>query len=888
MSEDQRRPMTRERWQSLAPLVDAVLDRPPLQRLAYIAEVSAGNPDLASELSRFAAASDFNADSILEAAEQERLSLLGGRLFDQAIDLFRELQTALGDDYVIERELGGGGMSRLFVAEERRLQRKVVIKLLPAELTGARAERLANEIKLAASLQQANIVPVLSAGTVAGFPYYTMPFVEGRSLGDRFREGSASSITAAIGILRDVARALVFAHSRGVVHRDIKPGNILLSDRTAVVVDFGIAKAVAAAEEADDVRIHSSSDVTVSPASAALTSETVLIGTPAYMAPEQAMAGANVDHRADIYAFGCVAYELLTGTRAFPGATAYEIIAAKLHGAPKPVSLVRPEVPMAVSELVASCLERDPARRPQSAEQILNMLDVALSPSAVDAPKRSRRIALAVSTGALVTAGLAGWWYQDTRSRSSAPLTFAAVPFRNTSRDTSLDYRSDGIGDEILNAMSKVTGIQIVGRSTAFRYKDRTGTNAPDVRAIERGLGSRLLLTGTLRESDGRVTVSAQLNDSMSVGEIWSESFTGTRDELGGLSDAIARRLTDALRRQFGSRVGLPRRVVSALGTANPAALDIYLIGQAQLRRRDIGQSIKSFERAIAIDTNFARAHAALALALELDPFFNGTSGAFIVERALAEARRGLALDSTLADGWVALGNAYGLSARWSASDSAMRHAIALDPENAIVRQTFARQLIVRGLADEGFEQLERARRVESTSPLISAWLSYAFFLRGEPDSAIAQSDRTIQLDSTLLATTNLGSLVSLALGRTNVARRLVATTTTREMTNAPYVHARLGDTAEAQRLIREMEARNPRPWFVDVSRASVLLATGDSANALTALERSARESGPLWVFYMPLGDPAFDGVRRSPRFAALLRQANIDPKIITHPRRGS
>ena len=875
--------MTRERWERLAPLVDAVLDQPIERRHAYIAQVSGGDASLAADLARFVdayAAGEVQRDgSLFEAAARERAALISGGFRETTNDIRATLQASLGASYVLEREIGGGGMSRVFIAEEPGLSRRVVIKVLPPELTeGISGERFAREVKLAASLQQANIVPVLAAGTADGFPYYVMPFVEGRSLRERLARDGALPITDAIGVLRDVARALVFAHARGVVHRDIKPGNILLSDRTAVVTDFGIAKALGAAR----------SVIGGGDASLMVSRTGTSIGTPAYMAPEQAAGDPNVDHRADIYAFGCVAYELLTGQPPFVRDAPHHVIAAHFQETPRPVAELRPETPPAVARLVASCLEKDPSRRPQSGDDILHGLDSAAS-QPVPLPKpRSRSRIVGIAATAIAIAALAGWGYFA--SRDDGPLTFAVVPFRNMTRDTALDYRSDGIGDEILNGMAKVKGVQIVGRNTAFRYKDRPGVEVPDVRTIERALGARLLLTGTVREIDGRVTISAQLNDSTSRGEIWSDGFTRASNDLGSITDEIVRRIADTLHAKFGARVAAQNRSASAVGTTNAAALDLYLIGQAQLRQRGagVGRSIESFQRAIDLDPNFARAHAALANALELDPFFTGTPPSVVKDHVIAEAQRALVLDSTLADAYVALGLAHGCAGQWESGDAEMRRAIQLEPDNAMARVAFARQLVARAEAGEALDQLERAQKLESTSPIISAWLAYSLFLEGRADSAMAEVTRATQLGASLLPVGNLGSLVTLSLGRADAARRLVDAVNTTEMTNAPYIYAKLGDTATANRLVRDMESKTPRPWFVDVARASVLLATHDTAGALSALERSQLSSGAIWVNYISLGDPAYDEVRQSPRFAALLREANVDLRVVTKPRRGS
>ena len=285
-------------------------------------------------------------------------------------DLRSRVQQSLSGSYTLERELGGGGMSKVFVADEHRLGRKVVVKLLSPELAAAMsATRFEREIRVAASLQQANIGPVLAAGAVDGLPYYTMPYVEGESLRARLGRGPLST-PEAVSILRDVSRALAYAHEHGVVHRDIKPDNVLLSGHTAVVTDFGIAKAIAAAAEA--------------PAGATLTQLGTAVGTPAYMAPEQAAGDPATDHRADIYAFGCVAYELIAGQPPFSGPP-HKLLVAHMSETPKTVAELRPDCPPALASLVMQCLAKDPKARPAAATELLHRLDTVPSSSAPNA-----------------------------------------------------------------------------------------------------------------------------------------------------------------------------------------------------------------------------------------------------------------------------------------------------------------------------------------------------------------------------------------------------------------------------------------------------------------------------------------------------------------------
>src|SRR4051812_27441380 len=277
-------------------------------------------------------------------------------------DIRQQLESTLSGSYTVERELGGGGMSRVFLADELRLGRKVVVKILSPELAaGISAERFEREIKLAASLQQANIVPVLSAGDSSGLPFYTMPYVEGESLRTRLGQPMPLTITETLRILGDVARALQYAHDRGIVHRDIKPDNVLLSGGTAVVTDFGIAKALSAS------RTQSGS--------ATLTQLGTSIGTPAYMAPEQAAGDPDIDARADIYAFGCLAYELLTGRPPFHERTPQRVLAAHMGEAPQPITELRAGLSPALADLVMRCLAKDANDRPQTAAEIARTLD---------------------------------------------------------------------------------------------------------------------------------------------------------------------------------------------------------------------------------------------------------------------------------------------------------------------------------------------------------------------------------------------------------------------------------------------------------------------------------------------------------------------------------
>lgn len=507
-------------------------------------------------------------------------------------DLRAQLQTTLGDGYTLERELGGGGMSRVFVARENALGREVVVKVLAPELSASvSAERFTREIATAARLQQANIVPVLAAGTSGGVSYYTMPFVKGESLRALLARGITLSMHDRINVLRDVARALAYAHGEGVIHRDIKPDNILLSGGTAVVTDFGIAKAISAARTIDGVAPRDDNGT--------LTQVGSSIGTPAYMAPEQAV-GESIDHRADLYAWGVVAYELLSDAHPFAGKTGTsQLIAAHIAETPRTLAEIAPSIPRDASALVMQCLAKNPTQRPTDANAILARLSAVATPSAEPAtgssplPPRSPFYAVAVSVAVLTLVG-AGLWAMRRASNgtaatgkaatgTTAPASIGAdsspvrslvvLPFESVGGDTANAYFAEGMADELSNALTKVPGLQLAGRSSAAAYRGKQ-TSAQEIGAA---LSVGGVLVGSVRRAGGKIRVSSQLTNARTGLVMWSDSFERGAQDVFAVQDDIAKAIVRAL--QVTLAGGANSAPLADRGTSDLEAYDLVWSG---------------------------------------------------------------------------------------------------------------------------------------------------------------------------------------------------------------------------------------------------------------------------------------------------------------------
>ena len=801
-------------------------------------------------------------------------------------DLREQLQTTLGDSLILGRELGGGGMSRVFVAEERALGRQVVVKVLPHEMAAAVSiERFKREIALAARLQHPHIVPLHAAGESDGLPYFTMPLVEGESLRARLARGGELPIAEGVRILREVASALDYAHEKGIVHRDIKPDNVLLSRGSAMVTDFGVAKALSASSNAEH---------------AGMTSLGVALGTPAYMSPEQAAAAPNIDARADIYAFGIMAYEMFAGRPPFAGRSPQAVLAAQVSETPESVQKLRSSLPVALSALVMRCLEKHPADRPQSAIEVVHALDAITTPSGGSAPTTAqravtseprvttpaspRRLVWLIAGGPVVVFLLGLLLFKlfggsvpaRVAAYASAPKTMAVLPF-SSGGDTATDYFADGISDEVRSELTKISGLSVTARSSSYRFKNSN----TDAREIGRQLGVAAMLEGSVRRSGQRLRVTADLINVADASELWSGTYDGEAKDVFGLQDSITRAIAGALRTRFGDE----KRTSSGVGTANLAAYDLYLRGRYLFERRgeqNLRQAAALFSQAASLDSTFARAPAGLSLALGILPGWSDVRPDSALNPAVEAGKRAIALDSTLADAFAGLGDAEWQLFQWADGERHLRRALELDPRHGSATKWLGELLVGTGRFDEGLALLKRATELDPLLPISWTTYSNALWAVGLDSAAIAAETHAIELDPSFYWALDNRALQYAIMNRPMLALRDLQAIPGGAVTSGlislglrAIVYARAGHRAEADSLTRILERQSGTASAAS-ALADAYIGQGDYDKAIDWLIRSVR------LGYCPqIYEPEFDPLRGRSRWRELIAAMKLENQPI-------
>ncbi len=781
-------------------------------------------------------------------------------------DHLAQLTAALAPHYQIERELGGGGMSRVFVAREVQLDREVVVKLLSPDLASAlSAERFTREIRTVAALQEPHIVPVLSAGTTSdGTPWFTMPFVRGETLRARLIRGIVP-VPEAVGMLRNVAQALAYAHDAGVVHRDIKPENILLSNGTAMVTDFGIAKAVSASRtQAPD---------------GALTQIGMAIGTPAYMAPEQAAGDPAADAHVDLYAWGVVAHELLSGAHPFATHTTPQaLLAAHMAEIAPPVA--RADVPIALVHLVRSCLEKSPTDRPRDARALLAVLDALSSGATPITANNARaamglrrwRIPLLVLGGATVTAlGIITQRFLARLTINANNRTVVVMPFENLG-DAADKYFADGMSDEIANQLAQLPGVRVIGREGV------KGATVEQSRPqdLARTLGAQYVLSGTVQwsrarrdsvDGDASVKITPVLLDASKGERVWSQPFEEKLRDVFRLQASVATRLADALSVTLSPA---QRAALARHDNAPPAARDAQIRARGLLRKRglqNLQQAYALFANAVALDSSYALAWAGLGETIYLLPDYGDTTRTpkAVGEDAARAVERAMRIDSALVD--TRLAKARILAGAFHLSESLRYLNGVIASDSSLLTAWVLRGEVLMALGDlsAAGEAFRAGLATDRLSPLLHNARTRWFDAVKMVDSAVVSAERAYALNSTEAIWTRNLQLAYLSAGRLNDALRLCRGPES-SACNA-MIRALGGDSTYRAAAVGAL--RTPSATTSASVRAMLLAQVGDTEGAFTALERAVHDHDDNLLIVSALS--VFEPMRDDPRWSRII-----------------
>jgi len=782
-------------------------------------------------------------------------------------DALQPLLQQLADRYDIERELGGGGMSRVFLANERALGRRVVIKVLAPEL-GQRVnvERFLQEIATSATLQHPQIVPVYHADDVNGLRYYVMPFVAGESLRSRLQREGRLAPREVLHLMAPLARALAYAHRQGVVHRDVKPENILLSEGEPMLADFGIAK----------VLREGGSD-------GGLTSAGMSLGTVTYMPPEQVAADPEIDGRADVYSLAAVAYELLAGAPPFTGTPA-QVMSAHMVKEPTDLAPQLPPVDQPLAHAVMRGLAKDPRQRPD-AEAFAALLDRARS-HAVAAPHgvapalptpRGRRGLLLAGVATTVAAAALLWrgGISGVESAHAATPAIAVLSFEMIG-PTDDAYLSAGVTEEITTGLAQVQGVRVLSRATVRAYADSNFT--PTDFATKVGVSA--LVEGSVQRSGEQLRVTARLVDTRDGSAIWSDRYERAVADVFRTQQEISTAVAGALTRHLGLAAAAPRTEY----VANPAAYDLYLRARFALRERGeqgLRSAMALFTEAAQRDPGFARAHAGIAEAASLLPIYSAVPGTSVADTIRASVARAIAIDSLLAAPHVALGLVEKGLGHWSDGERAFKAALARDPNHAPAHQNLGELYFTLGRFDESRDALARAAELEPADASIVAEFAYALLQVGARDSAA----RTVAR-AALAAPRNpfvAYTLGVIAEGDGDLAQAAQHMRAASEAAPIPFFRGAFaralllaGDSAGAATVRAQLAALGAAPGAA-FGRAVAGLPVEPADALFTELEDAAQERDPFFLM-LPMRSTWYSRLRSDPRLSRLAGQLGLPP----------
>jgi serine/threonine protein kinase/cytochrome c-type biogenesis protein CcmH/NrfG len=757
--------------------------------------------------------------------------------------------TRLGT-YEILRPLGSGGMGEVYRARDTRLGREIAIKVLPAEVASSpdRLARFEREARTVAGLNHPNIVVLHTVEDVNGIRFLTMELVEGQTLTTLVAPGGLP-LPKLLELAVPLADALVAAHEKGVIHRDLKPGNVMVTREGRVkVLDFGLAKMIGA-----DTPVAHSASFTAT-AESPISGEGRVLGTVPYMAPEQ-VRGEATDARSDLFSLGIILYELATGRRPFSGDSNAETTSAILRDAPEPLNRIRADLPQDLDRIVSRCLEKNPRERYQTALDLCNEL------------RRLRRAS-------------------EGRPPAESPRSLASIavlPFVNMSRDPENEYFSDGLAEELLNVLSKIRGLRVAARSSAFTFRGQSAT----VAEVGKALSVAVVLEGSVRKVGNRVRIAVQLVSVADGYHLWAESYDRTLDDIFAVQDDIAQSVVKALRATLlGEEVdsdasGAAKAEVAQAARGrgvNPEAHRIYLQGRYfvdRFTREDVLRGIEYLQKAIEIDPGHALAWAELSRAYAAQAGYGWGPHAEGYAKAREAARRAIALEPDLAEGHAAL--AWVLMHpdwEWADSEASVRRALNLAPGNLLALTVAGWLMRATGRLEDAIVYCQGAVEQDPLSSSAHHDLGVSYYNAGHLAEAESALRKTLELAPKREETRSNLAMVLLQLGRPDDALReatLEPSDGFRLCAQAIVQHAR-GDRAESDRALRALEEDYAELSGYQI--AEVYAARGEWDSAFHWLRWSCDQSDGGLTYLM--GDPLFRTARDDPRWDEILRRMKL------------
>ena len=845
--------MDSARWEKLEALFEQAVALPAEQRVAFLDEACPADPALRRELESLLAAHD--AHGQFDALADAVAGSLAARRHAAAP---REGQR-LGH-YRIEERLGGGGMGVVYRALDTTLQRPVALKFLPPHLAASpeAKQRFLHEAQAASALDHPNICTIYEIGQTGDDQLFiAMAFYEGETLKKKIGRGPLP-VEEAVHLARQIAEALAAAHAAGIVHRDVKPANVMVTAGGRVkLLDFGLAKL---------------EDVT-------LTRAGTRLGTVSYMSPEQAR-GDTVDARTDIWALGVVFYELLTGRRPFRGENEQAVLYAIRHDEPAPVAALRPEVPPGLVRVVAKALEKDPTERYQAMDALLDALGGDRSEAGrTRRPARRWRRYAALAGGLAMLLGVLWIGAGLLRGGEGALLDSVAVlPLENLSGDPGRDYIADGMTEELIHTLGQVDGLRVAARTSSFAFQGRP----VDVREVGRRLGVATVVEGSLLGSGDDLRIVVRLAGTADGLQIWSTTYDRKLEDALAIQNDIARAVAGALKGRLGGEV--LAGVASA--AVDPLAYEHYLKGRYFWNKRTaagLHRAVDHFRQAIDRAPTYARAYAGLADAYCILGFYDWQPPREAFPKARAAAQRALEIDPSMAEPHAALGYvALYHDWNWEESDRQFRRAIARNPRYAVAHQWYANYLTAMGRFEEAAREMQWGLALDPLSLINAAALGWTYTYAGRYDEAIEGFQRTLEMDrSFVIAYLWLGQTYELQ-GRTALAvdtLRHAAELSRRDpivVAALARAHAVAGDRRRAEVLLEEVEGGGAAGYVPSYEIAAVYAALGHADEAVAWLDRAYEERSHSLAFLKI--DPRWRALHLHPGFRRLLAAVGFTP----------